>query len=269
MNGSSHSKRKAMIKSMRNRWVPILAFALLALHVFGCTNTIIPPKHVEYGRTVYVLDFGRHSSLLLPDSDDRSAEMAFTEYAYGEWKWYAEQRTGFTRILPTLFWPTQGTLGRNISPLKEPLIGHDEQIVNSLSFMARAERRAIMRDFNPDELHYVRVENDCIKALRTELDERYERSGAEPKFVPEYRLAFVPDDAKYSAFHNCNHEVLAWLRALGCETRGTGIFADFKVKGVPSLTREEYENQVALWTDGPHAFPIPSSESETESEKRN
>jgi hypothetical protein len=233
----------------------------------GCANTIIPPEQVNDPRTVYLLDFGRHSSLLIPDTDSAPFMGALTEYAYGDWKWYAEKQTGWTRIVPTLFWPTQGTLGRRTAPLGDPVRISLTEYVNSHEALFESEQLTIMHDFYPDEMFSLDVERERIDALRNELDTRYERSDAEPVFVPDYRLAFVPDEVKYGAFHNCNHEVLAWLRALGCETRGTGIFSVFAVRGATSLTREEYETALIIRPDASADLHIPSSdESESESD---
>lgn len=62
--------------------------ALLAFSLAGCTAHVIPPSGLTAPVSVYVLNHGRHSSLVLP------GESGWRRYAYGDWQWYAENRTG-------------------------------------------------------------------------------------------------------------------------------------------------------------------------------
>lgn len=239
------------------RGLTLLLLAMIALCT-GCTNVIIPPHDLQNPRMVYLLESGRHSSLLLPDLDDDSAEPSFTEYAYGDWQWFAHRNTGWYRVMPTLFWPTQGTIGRNTSPLPEPIIPSPSQ-GGVFALVEEGHRLAIVHHFGLDALYPIWVEAEHIEALHRRLDERYEDSAAASRFVPEYRLTFVPDSKPYTAFHNCNHEVLAWLRDLGCETRGTGMFSLFRVENVNPVTRKDAEDALRSMPEGLPERPIPSS----------
>lgn len=82
--------------------------ALLAFSLAGCTAHVIPPSGLTAPVSVYVLDHGRHSSLVLP------GESGWRRYAYGDWQWYAENRTGLMQGAAALFWPTQAGLGRQL-----------------------------------------------------------------------------------------------------------------------------------------------------------
>jgi hypothetical protein len=55
----------------------------------GCTTTIVPPRAPADPVSVYVTDYGRHSSILLPDPRGH-----LTEYAFGDWNWFALRQVG-------------------------------------------------------------------------------------------------------------------------------------------------------------------------------
>lgn len=208
--------------SSRTCFVQFVMAAACLPWVFGCTNVITPPAGVEDPQAVFILDFGRHSSLLLPNEENRE----FTEYAYGEWQWYALKRDSFLRIAPTMLWPTQGTMGRNTWVLDQPAPGgrdDAEEVIDLLEI--------IDTHFITEAVHPVFVERRAIAFLLESLRKRYDSSDAEPVSVPEYGLYFVPDRRTYTLFHNCNHETVDWLVRLGCDLNGSGMISDFEVRG--------------------------------------
>lgn len=206
-------------RSNEIRWAPWLGLFMLCVN--GCTNYITPPAYVSDPQAVFILDFGRHSSLLLPNE----ANDEFTEFAYGEWQWYALQRDSFIRIFPTMLWPTQGTLGRNTWVLDEPAPGGRDEAGLVMDLLGVVDEH-----FYPQAVHPVFVERRAISALHELLDERFESSDVEPLSVPEYRLYFVTDARRYTLFHNCNHETVDWLVQLGCDLNGSGMISDFVVR---------------------------------------
>ncbi|MDZ7810070.1 MAG: hypothetical protein U5L11_07790 [Arhodomonas sp.] len=84
--------------------------ALIALTLLAaCAGTVVAPEpaQVDNPRPVFLVDHGRHISLVLARPDG-----SMIRYLYGDWRWYALQETGLCRAFPTLFTETQGTLAR-------------------------------------------------------------------------------------------------------------------------------------------------------------
>ena len=173
----------------------------------GCATTIIPPEDPPVPVSVFVVNFGRHTSLLLPALTDDS----LVEYAYGEWKWFALDKSRSYRVFPTLFWPTRGTLGRralSVSP----------------------DPHAIRRTVPCEDVLEVVVASEDALSLSARLDMQFERNVDSMHFQPLYDLHFVHSDKAFHLLHNCNRAVADWLRELGCEVRGVAVLADFVVK---------------------------------------
>jgi hypothetical protein len=82
-----------------------------------------------------------------------------------------------------------------------------------------------------EHVYVLVVERPSVNALYESLAERFEKHIDTLQEQPRYQLEFVYDDASYWAPHNCNHVTAAWLRELGCEVRGSVMFAEFEVKG--------------------------------------
>src|SRR3954452_3202565 len=87
------------------KWVPAFAVGAAAL---GCTNTVTPPAHVADPVTVYLVDQGRTSSLVLPRADGKAIR-----YAYGNWNWYALGNRGPLDAIGAMLIPSKATLGRH------------------------------------------------------------------------------------------------------------------------------------------------------------
>src|SRR5262245_62105277 len=92
---------------MKLRSVPILVVMLAG----GCSATVTPPRATVDPVTIYLTDYGRHSSVLLPQPAG-----GFTEYAWADWDWFALGDAHWYRIPSTMFFSQQATLGeRNIN----------------------------------------------------------------------------------------------------------------------------------------------------------
>ena len=184
-----------------------LLVMVIALCSTGCSTTVIAPMNPSHPADVFIIDYGRHVSLILPQPDDE----LLVEYAYGDWGWFALDKSKSFNVFPTLLWPTRGTLGRwewDMEPNAEA-----------------------MRHRIPCEgVQEVTVETSAIADLLAQLDERYQRHIDTLHYQSLYQLNFVHDDQSYWAFHNCNHVLAIWLRDLGCKTHGFAMFADFRIK---------------------------------------
>ncbi|UCD76818.1 MAG: DUF2459 domain-containing protein [Phycisphaerales bacterium] len=194
----------------------LLLLMIVALCSTGCSTTIIPPADPSQPASVFIIDYGRHTSLMLPQTDDQS----LIEYAYGEWDWFALDRSRWYHLFPTLLWPTRGTLGRwewDMEPDVETL-RHRIWCQNVLE---------------------VTVDSASIADLLVRLDERYRRHPDTLHYQPLYQLNFVHDDQRYWAFHNCNHVLAQWLRDLDCKVHGFAMFADFRVRQVGTRAQNQ------------------------------
>ncbi len=173
----------------------------------GCTTTIVPPVSPADPRPVFLLDHGRHTSLVLPHPN------GLVRYAYGDWRWYAQENTGPWQGIAALLWPTRGTLGRRVLPGPATEEG------------VRGSVRVVIEDLY--ELH---VEAARVTALRDELEALFRANLASRTYSAASDLEFVHHPQAYSAFNNSNHMLVKWLTALGCETRGSGVFARWRLE---------------------------------------
>lgn len=179
---------------------------LLLLSVMGCVTVIRPPVAPEDPVPVLVVDYGHHSSLLLPRTDGGCAE-----YAFGDWGWFALNRDEWYRACPTLCSPNQGALGRRrlgIPPTR-----------------SATEGLIVCRESH--ELQVARADADRL--LRS-LDAAFEKSSESRVDNPLMKLEFVRHDVDYCFLVNCNHLVARWLRELGCTIGGSACFSRFRVE---------------------------------------
>lgn len=187
------------------RSVVVLTLLILIGVLWRATVTsIVPPESPENSVTVCIVDYGRHASLVLPDNG------AAVEFEYGEWNWFALGQTGLPHLPRVLFWPTQGTIGRrdvDYAPDPERL-KHDRTAEHIFSFHAASNN---------------------VAQLRQRLKDRYNARLHTEVLNKQYNMRFVQDPTEYTAFHNCNHELANWLNELGCDVRGTAMFARFRL----------------------------------------
>lgn len=162
----------------------------------GCAARLLPPEAVEEPETVYLLDHGRHASLVLPH------ETGLVRYSYGERQWYQLGRQGPREAVAALLWPTPAVLGRGHHPgarMPEDLAGvAPEGVVHVYPLVAEARR---------------------VRGLRRYLDGHFEGVRAESSDV--FALDFVAHPRAYWAGHQSNLVVAAWLRALGWRVQGS------------------------------------------------
>ncbi len=179
--------------------------ALLLVLLVGCTTHVIPPAHPVDPVTVYLTDYGRHSSLLLPDPRG-----GFDEYAFGDWEFFALGDTRWWVAVRAILHSPQATLGRR----------HVEVDPQKLQIKAAGPPERTL----PFEAPRAKVD-----ALAAELDARFRRDGDSPLFSSYSKLYHVRDPGNYWGLHNCNHVTAEWLRELGCCTEGPAIFSKFVI----------------------------------------
>ncbi len=177
----------------------LLALLLAPAVLSGCAATLHPPPPPNDPAPVVVLDHGRHNSLVLVVTDDR-----VMRYAFGEWRWYVDGETGLMRSLDALLRPTPAALGRmRLSGPPEPDCWVDQvgsEIRQVLVFSA--ERAKVAR-------------------LAERIDALFDNAEVSPHYSQMLNLEFVLDERSYTLGYNSNHQVVAWLEALGFEVRGS------------------------------------------------
>ena len=177
--------------------------------LIGCSARIVAPDNPVAPVSVFVLDYGRHASLVLPDGPGGS----LIEYAYGDWNWYVMDKSEWYHVFPTLLWPTRGTLGRRKLPADD-----------------------IHAEVPCEQVLEIVVSGSDVNDLSGELHAHFDEHLASLHFQPLYELHFVHDDSPFHLFHTCNHRLAEWLRRLDCSVRGPILFTDFEVKTPTNLS---------------------------------
>jgi hypothetical protein len=182
-----------------------LSISLIVLIIWIVSpTTITPPAAPKDAVTVFVLDPGFHSEIVLPTSSQE-----LIQYAYGDWYYFALDQQGWLDAVRALFLPSQGALGRRRYANKDDL-------------------RRSARHFQAELLPIQVVQQDANR-LREQLDQRFTKNKQTQVFNSKLGMMFVQDDADYTLVHNCNHEVADWLRQLGCRVDGSVILANFQL----------------------------------------
>ncbi len=187
--------------------LPRSVFFAVLFTLGGCATVITPPASPEQPLPVLVIDHGRHTSLVLPDGEDR-----LVRYAYGDWRYYAEGERGIRAAFDALFRGTLAALGRRELP------GHadPELVVSRISVVV-------------ERVHLLHVEAAAAQRLRARLDAIYD-AGADTRLYNSLMdLEFVPYPVPYTFRHNSNHVVAEWLVELGCEVSRRPVLANWRV----------------------------------------
>lgn len=170
---------------------------LLLVLLTGCAARLHPPAEVADPVEVYLLDHGRHASLVVPDGDE-----GVVRYSYGDWQWYVEGRRHAGAALAAMLWPTRGALGRRHHPQRE-MPGE----------LWRVAPEGVEQSYT------LSVERERSRALRRRLDARH--AAAAPAVESDaFDLSFVPHPRAYWLAHQSNLVVARWLGELGVTVRG-------------------------------------------------
>jgi hypothetical protein len=180
---------------------------LLLLLIPGCATHVYPPVAPKNPTTIYLCDYGIHSSLLLPTGDGQ-----FVEYVYGDWPYAALNKTDPFHTLGALTFSCQPALGRR--------------------FLRPPPGRQVPEPPNhPDTIDPLVLDGDVVKRQVQHLDQRYRMhiETAHLNTYPEYFFTFVYDDQHYSFLHNCNSLTGENLAEMGCTVSGFPILSNFIV----------------------------------------
>ncbi|MGY6553995.1 MAG: hypothetical protein ACXIUM_05690 [Wenzhouxiangella sp.] len=161
----------------------------------------------EETRPVFLLDHGRHASLVLTRADGQ-----LVRYAHGDWVWYAEDRGGPLRALSTLLLPTRSAIGRReLGPVRD-----ERQLEHQMRV-------------GVDAIHRLDAPAGKIDALDQSLSELFDQQADQALFNPRFDLEFVPGPRPYTVFDNSNHQVAEWLDSLGIPVRGSPMFGRWRL----------------------------------------
>ncbi len=174
----------------------------------ACTNVVVPPPKPVQPSRVFLIDHGRHASLVLPGPDSGTVR-----YSYGDWRYYALRKTGFIETSSATLWRTQAGLGRRELP--EPPT-------------AAGVRRAVKVSI--EAMYEVTVGSEEIRRLRRRLDGLFHANLDTHVYNAPYDLEFVHHPRPYTVFHNSNRVVALWLRDLGCRVHGLLLFSKWRVE---------------------------------------
>ena len=183
----------------------LLAVALLLVLGSGCATKVMPPSNPVNPVAVYITDYGRHSSVLLPMGDGH-----LMEYTYGDWDFYALKKYKWYIGATALFVSDGSGLGRRI--VADP--GDDA---------------ALQKQLGSKRLMKVRIEQGKVMALLTELDQRYSKNIETMVYNDYAHIYFVKDESHYWLLHTCNAMTAQWLEKLGCRVNGLAVMSNFEV----------------------------------------
>ena len=178
-----------------------------------------PPKAVKEPERVWLVQFPIHPGLVFQANPDH-----VVMYEYGEWDWFALQRTHWTRVFPVFLWPTQGSLSRRVINLPVP-VGHNHS------------SETIRRAFMADKAWAIDADHKRVRQLLAQLEQRYGDSSEQPLYRPDLDTYFVKDRVSYHALRTCQEVMVAWLRQLDCRVSGLLWTWKWEVSSSPDFSQ--------------------------------
>lgn len=176
---------------------------------FTAHNRLILPSVHGPAETLYLLRYQTWAHHALAFYRDGT----LTEFTYGDWQLFAlMQRDMYTSVKNMLI-PTQGALGRkqvqwHIGQDMRPLFHQLEKVLT------------------------LQVPADKSQALWQKLNNAFIKGRNQQVLNNRDQVYFVPYPVPYSLLNNCNHELVKWLRFLGCEVHGRIFWNPDLIKGV-------------------------------------
>ncbi len=174
----------------------------------GCaTTTLRPPVEPDEPRAVFLVDHGRHSSLVISRSDGD-----LVRYAYGDWRYYADQDTSLASGAAALLWPTPATLAR------AELEGPAEVDV------LRGQLRV-----GVENIYVFEVAGSDADRVGDELDALHLEGEETHQYVAAYDMTFAPHPEPYTLLNNSASVLARWLESMGVEVDGPALVASWRV----------------------------------------
>jgi hypothetical protein len=197
-----------------------LVMMLLAVEInaslMGCAARVYTPLTPVPAVSVYFADYGEHASLLLPQETG-----SLTEFAYGQWDWFAMKRQESWRAPLLLLVPSQSTLGMAAIPAAESTAELRDKL---------GANRVIRLDVCPKR----------SAALSNELRKMVLARVAGSVYSNDFGMICSPHPRPYWWAHHCNTVVADWLVELGCRVEGWPTFAaHFEFDQLRSTQSEE------------------------------
>lgn len=188
----------------------VLTIALLVvLASAGCTQYVTPQRDVLHPVRIYVTDYGKHSSVILPEPAG-----GYGEFAYGDYDFFALGHKGSSGGVRALLASRKAALGyRRLAEMN-----------NSVEALRATGAVSVIE---------LSVEGSRAESVRQALEARYDNAAITPHFNPAARLKFVPDPERYGLFNTCNHVMRAWLTEMGCAVEGNPWASRFVVRQPP------------------------------------
>lgn len=180
----------------------------------GCATMIVPPAAPSRPVTVYVSDYGRHSSLLLPTSGGE-----LMEYSFGDWDYYALKKYRWYIGATALLVSDGSGLGRRVLP-------HPGTC------------DALREYLKSDRVLAVEVEQARVAELLGELELRFAKNIGSMVYNDWYNQYIVRDEARYGLFNTCNGMTATWLEQLGCEVLGVAVLSNFEIADEKGATTQ-------------------------------
>lgn len=206
---TGQSQRRVILCSRPVRNLELALIAGFFYLISGCATTLIPPdREVADPRPVFLLDHGRHTSLVVG-----TAEGSMIRYAYGDWRFYADQDMRLRTGLAALLWPTPATLARR------ELTGPADEI--TLLSRLRVGVRGV---------YELRVPGNAADRLRQELDEVHGQKPEKHQYVEVYDFVFAPHPEPYTFLNNSNTKVAQWLRRMEVNVRGPALLSLWRLE---------------------------------------
>lgn len=184
----------------------------------GCVARVTPPDSHKLTQpvAVYLLDHGRHASLVLPHEKGGVAR-----YSYGDWRWYVEGDQQLWIGAAAMLWPTKAGLGRGLYPHAD--LPQDIEVLAPEGVA---------------EAYVLQAELQQVRLLQRQLDRHFaQQAFFTPIYSATHGLYFVPYPRRYTAFHQSNLKVAQWLRALNMKITGSPWLSNWEVKGHESLPK--------------------------------